>query len=154
MIRLALPIFHKRISPVLDSCERLLIIDIEKKNEINRKEIFINKLALSERIKLLRQLEVSTVICWKVVISTRSPALPGKSRMSSAPSAPNSSTIPNTTCQAISVRNRQVRQQCFIALERYGQNSHRASAKAAARFFMRRARVLSNLFPPNDVIAA
>lgn len=63
MIRLALPIFHKRISPVLDSCERLLIIDIEQKNEIDRKEIFINKLALSERIKLLRQLEVSTVIC-------------------------------------------------------------------------------------------
>lgn len=63
MIRLALPIFHKRISPVLDSCERLLIIDIEQKSEIDRKEIFINKLALPERVKLLRQLEVSTVIC-------------------------------------------------------------------------------------------
>jgi predicted Fe-Mo cluster-binding NifX family protein len=63
MMRVALPIFHKRISPVLDSCERLLIIDLDEEEEIDRKEIFLNKMALSDRLKLLRQLEVSTVIC-------------------------------------------------------------------------------------------
>jgi predicted Fe-Mo cluster-binding NifX family protein len=63
MTRVALPVFRDRVSPVLDSCERLLIVDIEQEDEVDRKEIYINRLALTERLKLLRELNVSKVIC-------------------------------------------------------------------------------------------
>jgi len=39
MVRIAIPIFHKRISPVLDACIRLSVIDVEKKN-VNAGTIF------------------------------------------------------------------------------------------------------------------
>ncbi len=63
MLRIAVPIFQNRVSPVLDSCERLLVIDIEKESEIERKEFFLDDLPLSERLKALERLQVAVVIC-------------------------------------------------------------------------------------------
>ncbi len=40
MLRIAVPIFQNRVSPVLDSCERLLVIDIEKESEIENARSF------------------------------------------------------------------------------------------------------------------
>ena len=63
MIRLGVPIFRSRISPVFDSCTTLLLVDIIGNREVNRREIFLNELSLTERVAILRKSEVTTVIC-------------------------------------------------------------------------------------------
>jgi predicted Fe-Mo cluster-binding NifX family protein len=63
MIRIAIPIFHKRVSPVLDTCTRLLIIDIDQEIEINRQEISLEKFSLIERFNLTKKMNVNVIIC-------------------------------------------------------------------------------------------
>ena len=63
MTRIAVPIFRSRISPVFDSCTRILLVDIQKNREIDRKEIFLDELSLTERVTILRKSGVTTVLC-------------------------------------------------------------------------------------------
>jgi predicted Fe-Mo cluster-binding NifX family protein len=63
MSRIAVPIFQKRISPVLDCCERLLVIDIDQESEIERKDLFLDDMSLSDRLNMLQRLGVAVVIC-------------------------------------------------------------------------------------------
>lgn len=63
MSRVAVPIYRKRISPVLDFCERLLVVDLVKDSETERKEVFLDEMSLSDRLALLQRLEVTVVIC-------------------------------------------------------------------------------------------
>jgi predicted Fe-Mo cluster-binding NifX family protein len=63
MKRIVVPIFQQRVSPVLDSCRRILVIDIENGAEVDRKEIYLDNLTLGERISILRRLKASAVIC-------------------------------------------------------------------------------------------
>jgi predicted Fe-Mo cluster-binding NifX family protein len=63
MKRVAIPIFRNRVSPVFDSCERLLIIDIDQNSEKDRKEIYLDDMPLSQRLAILKQLYVTVVIC-------------------------------------------------------------------------------------------
>ena len=44
MARIVISIFHKRVSPVLDACIRLSIIDVDKKNVIERQEVSLANL--------------------------------------------------------------------------------------------------------------
>lgn len=63
MTRIAIPTFRVRVSPVLDTCTRLLLIDIEHGREIDRKEVYLDALSLTERMTILRKSHVKTVIC-------------------------------------------------------------------------------------------
>ena len=63
MKRIAIPIFKSRISPVLDSCTRILIVDIEENRVIEREEIYVEEFSRSERVKILQRSHVSTVVC-------------------------------------------------------------------------------------------
>ena len=63
MIRIAIPIFHNRVSPVLDTCIRLLIIDFEKKIEVERREISFDIYSQSERFEILKKLNPNAIIC-------------------------------------------------------------------------------------------
>jgi predicted Fe-Mo cluster-binding NifX family protein len=63
MTRIAIPTFRVRVSPVLDTCTRLLFIDIEQGREIDRKEVYLDALSLTERLTILRKSRVSIVIC-------------------------------------------------------------------------------------------
>ncbi len=63
MIRVAIPIFRMRVSPVFDTCTRIIIVDIETSREIDRKEIYLDALSLTERVTILRKSGVHTVIC-------------------------------------------------------------------------------------------
>lgn len=63
MERVGIPVFEARISPVLDTCTRVLIIDLEQKRETGRREIFLDGLSLAERFSILKNLKVSCVIC-------------------------------------------------------------------------------------------
>ena len=63
MIRVAVPIFKSRISPVFDTCTRVLVIDFDQDREIQREEIYLDKFSLSERVSILQNLQVTTFIC-------------------------------------------------------------------------------------------
>lgn len=63
MIRVAIPIFRSRVSPVFDTCARLLVIDLDQGKETQRQEIYLDKLSLSEREPILKKLNVTTFIC-------------------------------------------------------------------------------------------
>jgi predicted Fe-Mo cluster-binding NifX family protein len=63
MTRIAIPIFKSRVSPVLDSCTRMLVVDIEQDREIERREIYLEAFSLSERVNTLQKSHATTVIC-------------------------------------------------------------------------------------------
>jgi len=63
MATIALPIFKSRISPVFDTCTRLLLIDFENKQEIARKEFDLDNFSLSERLRVLLINDVAEVVC-------------------------------------------------------------------------------------------
>lgn len=52
-----------RVSPVFDTCTRILVVDMETHREIDRKEIYLDSLSLTERVAILRKSGVHTVIC-------------------------------------------------------------------------------------------
>ena len=54
MIRIAIPIFRHRVSPVLDTCTRLLIIDYEGHTEVDRREVAFDMYAPSERMEMVK----------------------------------------------------------------------------------------------------
>jgi predicted Fe-Mo cluster-binding NifX family protein len=63
VIRVAIPIFKRRVSPVFDACTRVLFVDIEDDREVDRKEIYLNALSLTDRIKILSKSKVAAVVC-------------------------------------------------------------------------------------------
>lgn len=63
MVRVAIPIFRSRVSPVFDSCTRVLLVDIEHNQEIERSEIYLDGLSLTERTTVLQKTSVETIIC-------------------------------------------------------------------------------------------
>jgi predicted Fe-Mo cluster-binding NifX family protein len=63
MERIAIPIFHDRVSPVLDSCRRMVLVDIDGAKEVNRSEITLEKMSLIERLELLSRWGVKKIIC-------------------------------------------------------------------------------------------
>ncbi|MEE4263598.1 MAG: NifB/NifX family molybdenum-iron cluster-binding protein [Desulfobacteraceae bacterium] len=63
MNRIAIPVYKSRVSPVFDSCTRLLLIDLDRNQEIARTEILMEGLSGIERLKVLKKANVCTVIC-------------------------------------------------------------------------------------------
>ena len=63
MIRIAIPIFHNRVSPVLDTCTRLLIIDFDGKVDVEKREIPFDVYSQSERFKIVKNLNPDAIIC-------------------------------------------------------------------------------------------
>jgi predicted Fe-Mo cluster-binding NifX family protein len=52
-----------RISPVFDSCSRVLLVDLEHYGETKRAEITFEDLPMLERLRILSKLGVTNVIC-------------------------------------------------------------------------------------------
>ena len=63
MNRIAIPVFKSRISPVFDSCSRVLLVDLEYNREIKRAEITFEYFSELERLTMLSRLGVTNVIC-------------------------------------------------------------------------------------------
>ncbi len=63
MNRIAIPIFRHRVSPVLDTCTRLLVIDYEGHAEVDRREVAVDMYSPSERFEMVKQLNPDAVIC-------------------------------------------------------------------------------------------
>lgn len=63
MKRVAIPTFQNRISPVLDSCRHMLLLDIENGNEMDRRNVYLGEMCLTERCGIFKNLDVAMVIC-------------------------------------------------------------------------------------------
>lgn len=63
MERIAIPVFKSRVSPVFDTCTKMLVIDCDGAKEIQRQEIYLDKLSLYERQRILATLNVDVFIC-------------------------------------------------------------------------------------------
>ena len=63
MERVAIPVFESRVSPVLDSCQRMVVVDIENGCEIRRKELTLEKMSLYERIEVMARWGIRKIIC-------------------------------------------------------------------------------------------
>jgi predicted Fe-Mo cluster-binding NifX family protein len=66
MIRIAIPIFHKRVSPIIDSCTRVLIIDFDQDTELSRQEIFVENFSIADRVNLKKKMNINVIICCAV----------------------------------------------------------------------------------------
>lgn len=63
MERVAIPVFESRVSPVLDSCRRMVVVDIEDGCEIRRQEISFQKMSIHERIEVFTRWGIRKIIC-------------------------------------------------------------------------------------------
>jgi hypothetical protein len=63
MERIGIPVFESRISPVLDSCNLMLMIDIDQGHEIRRREISLERIDVAERIDLFVRWGIRKIIC-------------------------------------------------------------------------------------------
>ena len=65
-MRIAIPIWDDKVSPVLDAASRLLIVDVENKKERSRFETILNEQDFTRRCLRIRGMEVETLICGAV----------------------------------------------------------------------------------------
>jgi predicted Fe-Mo cluster-binding NifX family protein len=63
METIAIPCFESRISPVLDACKRLLVVDIDKGREVSRVELTLERTSLMDRIEIFTRWGINKIIC-------------------------------------------------------------------------------------------
>ncbi|MFH1746564.1 MAG: hypothetical protein ABIG44_05900 [Planctomycetota bacterium] len=63
MMKLAIPTWQGRISPVLDVAQRLLVVEVVTEREISRREVEIIETQLPARFRLIQELGVQVLIC-------------------------------------------------------------------------------------------
>ena len=62
-MRLAIPIWDDKVSPVLDTASRLLIVEVEDHSEASRFETYLDEQDLSRRCLRIQGLDVDLLIC-------------------------------------------------------------------------------------------
>lgn len=62
-MKIAIPIWNNRISPVFDTASRFLIIEVEDQKERNRFETTLNEQDLSQRCLRIQGLGIDIIIC-------------------------------------------------------------------------------------------
>ncbi len=62
-VKVAIPIWNDRISPVFDVAERLLVVDVENGAEISRSEAVVAETSIAARSKKVTDLGVNVLIC-------------------------------------------------------------------------------------------
>ncbi|MCD6310785.1 MAG: NifB/NifX family molybdenum-iron cluster-binding protein [Candidatus Eremiobacteraeota bacterium] len=62
-MKLAIPVWGKRISPVFDTAKKLMIIEIQNNRETRRHEVLIPEGSVIKRAGLLSDLGVNVLIC-------------------------------------------------------------------------------------------
>jgi predicted Fe-Mo cluster-binding NifX family protein len=65
-MKVAIPIWEDRVSPVLDTASRLLIVEVEGQKEASRFETYLADLELSHRYLRISGLRIDTLICGAV----------------------------------------------------------------------------------------
>jgi len=67
-MRVAVPIHNGRVSPVFDTAQHILIVDVEGEKEAARAECDVASLSLWKRAKLLSEQDVSSLICGAISV--------------------------------------------------------------------------------------
>jgi predicted Fe-Mo cluster-binding NifX family protein len=62
-MKIAIPVWEDKVSPVLDTASRLLIVEFEDQQEATRFETYLDEQDLSRRCVRIRRLGVDTLIC-------------------------------------------------------------------------------------------
>jgi len=62
-MRIAIPIWEDKVSPVFDTASRLLIVEIEDQREVSRFEVYLDEQDISRRCFRIQGLGVDTLIC-------------------------------------------------------------------------------------------
>jgi predicted Fe-Mo cluster-binding NifX family protein len=62
-MRIAVPIWNDKVSPLFDTASRLLIVEAENLNEISRFKTYLYEQDLSRRCLRLQDLKVNVLIC-------------------------------------------------------------------------------------------
>ena len=65
-MKIAIPIWEDRISPVLDAASRLLIVEVVDQEEASRFETYLENQELTHRCARIRGLGIHTLICGAV----------------------------------------------------------------------------------------
>ena len=68
-MKIAIPIWEDRVSPVLDAVSRLLIVEVVGQKEASRFETYLEEQGLSHRCVRIRRLGIHTLICGAVSTS-------------------------------------------------------------------------------------
>ncbi len=63
MERVAIPVFEERVSPVLDLCNQMVIIDLDEGKEVQRQSLSLQMLSVSERCELMARWNICKIIC-------------------------------------------------------------------------------------------
>ncbi len=62
-IRIAIPIFMDRVSPVLDTCTQIMLVDFNQNSEAGRTQFGMEGTTLFERVIFFKRIGVQTIIC-------------------------------------------------------------------------------------------
>ena len=62
-MKIAVPIWNDKVSPVFDTASRLLIINTKNLSEIERFEVYLGEQDISKRCLLIHGLKVNVLIC-------------------------------------------------------------------------------------------
>jgi len=62
-MRVGIPVFNDRISPVFDTARRLLLVDIEQGQEIGRSEAALVRTSMPLRASRVKELQVDVLLC-------------------------------------------------------------------------------------------
>ena len=62
-MKIAIPVWENRISPVLDTASRLLVVEVEEEKEASRFETLLDVQDMSRRCYRIQGLGVDTLIC-------------------------------------------------------------------------------------------
>lgn len=62
-MKVAIPVWQSRISPVFDVARRLLVLDVENRQEVSRSEYFMDNLFSDAHVRVLRELDVDVLLC-------------------------------------------------------------------------------------------
>jgi predicted Fe-Mo cluster-binding NifX family protein len=65
-MRIAVPIWEDKVSPVLDTATKLLITESGTQNKGPRFEVYLIKKDISQRCSFIRKLEIDVLICGAV----------------------------------------------------------------------------------------
>lgn len=65
-MKIAVPIWEDKVSPVLDTAAKLLIVETLNQNEIGRTEALLDELEISRRCFRIRKLKIDVLICGAV----------------------------------------------------------------------------------------
>lgn len=62
-MKVSIPVWNHRISPVFDAATRLLVITVENKCEAHRMELEIEALGFYERVQKMEDLAIDVLLC-------------------------------------------------------------------------------------------